>query len=78
MANSDTDDDAPSSPSAAYKSLRRRRTRKLRLQFVVNALAAARLRLPMVELDGTVEVTGVDGPVPLIDLFQARDNAHRH
>jgi hypothetical protein len=27
----------------------------------------------MVELDGAVEVTGVDGPVPFVDLFQGRD-----
>ena len=35
-----------------------------------DALAAARRRLPMVELDGTVEVVGADGPVPFLDLFQ--------
>src|SRR5919112_1950484 len=34
---------------------------------------AARRRLPMVELDGTVEVVGPDGPVPFLDLFQGRD-----
>jgi predicted dithiol-disulfide oxidoreductase (DUF899 family) len=38
-----------------------------------DALAAARRRLPMVEFDGTVEVTGADGPVPFLDLFQGRD-----
>ena len=38
-----------------------------------DAIAAARRRLPMVELDGTVEVTGADGPVPFLDLFQGRD-----
>ena len=27
----------------------------------------------MVELDGTVEVVGADGPVPFVDLFQGRD-----
>ena len=27
----------------------------------------------MMEIDAAVEVTGVDGPVPLIDLFQGRD-----
>lgn len=37
-----------------------------------DALAAARRRLPMVELDGTVEVVGPDGPVPFLDLFQGR------
>jgi len=38
-----------------------------------DALAAARRRLPMVELDGTVKVVGADGAVPFIDLFQGRD-----
>jgi predicted dithiol-disulfide oxidoreductase (DUF899 family) len=38
-----------------------------------DALAAARRRLPMVELDGTVEVVGADGPVPFLDLFQGRE-----
>ena len=38
-----------------------------------DAIAAARRRLPMLEFDGTVEVTGPDGPVPFIDLFQGRD-----
>src|SRR3989442_8460520 len=38
-----------------------------------DAIAAARRRLPMVELDGAVEVTGVDGPVRFVDLFQGRD-----
>jgi len=36
-----------------------------------DAIAAARRRLPMVELGGTVEVVGPDGPVPFLDLFQA-------
>jgi Bacterial protein of unknown function (DUF899) len=40
-----------------------------------DALAAARRRLPMVELDGTVEVVGPDGPVPFLDLFQGRDSS---
>ena len=45
-----------------------------------DAIAAARRRLPMVEIDGTVEVTGPDGVVPFIDLFQGRDVllAHKH
>jgi predicted dithiol-disulfide oxidoreductase (DUF899 family) len=38
-----------------------------------DAIAAARRRLPMVELDGTVMVTGVDGAVPFLDVFQGRD-----
>ena len=38
-----------------------------------DAIAAARRRLPMVEVDGTAEVVGADGPVPFRDLFQGRD-----
>jgi len=38
-----------------------------------DALAAERRRLPMVELDGTVEVVGADGPVPFVDLFGDHD-----
>ncbi|GAA3389234.1 DUF899 family protein [Cryptosporangium minutisporangium] len=37
-----------------------------------DALAAARRRLPMVEVDGAVEVVGADGPVPFLDLFEGR------
>ncbi|MBP2471289.1 putative dithiol-disulfide oxidoreductase (DUF899 family) [Crossiella equi] len=45
-----------------------------------DALAAARRRLPMVEFDGTVEVTGAHGPVPFLDLFQGREElvAYKH
>jgi predicted dithiol-disulfide oxidoreductase (DUF899 family) len=45
-----------------------------------NALAAARRRLPMAEVDPAVEVTGPDGPVPFLDLFQGRDElvAYKH
>jgi predicted dithiol-disulfide oxidoreductase (DUF899 family) len=38
-----------------------------------DAIAAARRRLPMVEFDGSVAVTGKAGPAPFIDLFQGRD-----
>ncbi|NUU18861.1 DUF899 domain-containing protein [Cellulomonas humilata] len=38
-----------------------------------DALAAARRRLPMVEVDGTTAVVGPAGPVPFRDLFQGRD-----
>jgi predicted dithiol-disulfide oxidoreductase (DUF899 family) len=37
-----------------------------------DAIAAARRRLPMVEVDATVTVTGPDGPVPLLDVFEGR------
>jgi len=37
-----------------------------------DAIAAARRRLPMVEVDATVPVTGEDGPVRLLDVFEGR------
>jgi predicted dithiol-disulfide oxidoreductase (DUF899 family) len=38
-----------------------------------DAIAAARRRLPMVEIDARAQVVGPDGPVPFLDLFQGRD-----
>src|SRR3979411_584740 len=38
-----------------------------------DAIAATRRRRPRGEVDGAGEVTGVDGPVPFLDLFQGRD-----
>lgn len=37
-----------------------------------DAIAAARRRLPMVEVDATLELTGPDGPVSLLDAFEGR------
>jgi predicted dithiol-disulfide oxidoreductase (DUF899 family) len=37
-----------------------------------DAIAAARRRLPMTEVDGSITVTGPDGPVPLLDVFEGR------
>ncbi len=37
-----------------------------------DAIAAARRRLPMVEVDGSVQVTGEHGPVPLLEVFEGR------
>lgn len=38
-----------------------------------DAIAAARRRLPMVEVDGSTPVTGPVGPVPFLSLFEGRD-----
>ena len=35
-----------------------------------DAIAAARRRLPMVEVDATTPVVGPNGPVPLLDTFE--------
>jgi predicted dithiol-disulfide oxidoreductase (DUF899 family) len=37
-----------------------------------DAIAAVRRRLPMVEVDGGILLTGADGPVPLRDVFEGR------
>ncbi|WP_432836493.1 DUF899 family protein [Dactylosporangium sp. CA-092794] len=37
-----------------------------------DAIAAARRRLPMVEVDAGIELTGPDGPVSLLDAFEGR------
>jgi predicted dithiol-disulfide oxidoreductase (DUF899 family) len=37
-----------------------------------DAIAAARRRLPMVEVDATVTLIGPDGPVTLLDVFEGR------
>ena len=37
-----------------------------------DAIAAARRRLPMVEVDPSTPVMGPNGPVPLIDVFEGR------
>jgi predicted dithiol-disulfide oxidoreductase (DUF899 family) len=37
-----------------------------------DAIAAARRRLPMVEVDPSVRLTGKDGPVALLDVFEGR------
>ena len=37
-----------------------------------DAIAAARRRLPMVEVDAQAPVVGADGEVPLVDVFEGR------
>jgi predicted dithiol-disulfide oxidoreductase (DUF899 family) len=37
-----------------------------------DAIAAARRRLPMVEVDATLELIGPDGPLTLLDAFDGR------
>jgi predicted dithiol-disulfide oxidoreductase (DUF899 family) len=37
-----------------------------------DAIAAARRRLPMVEVDAAIEVIGPDGPITILDVFEGR------
>ena len=77
-----THDDRPSAPSGRPPVVDLATWQTARDELLVrekahtragDAIAAARRRLPMVELDGTVEVVGADGPVPFLDLFQGRE-----
>src|SRR3954453_2497971 len=70
-------DDAPSLPpvvdratwSAEIDSLRAREKAHSREG---DAIAAARRRLPMVEVDAGIPLIGPDGPVTLLDTFEGR------
>ena len=37
-----------------------------------DAIATARRRLPMVEMDSSIPLIGPNGPVPLLDVFEGR------
>ncbi|MGW6316404.1 DUF899 family protein [Streptomyces sp. NPDC055099] len=37
-----------------------------------DAIAAARRRLPMTEVDASISLTGPEGPVPLLEVFEGR------
>jgi predicted dithiol-disulfide oxidoreductase (DUF899 family) len=68
---------APSVPAtvdrAAFEAeLDRLRVREKAHTREGDAIAAARRRLPMVEVDASLELTGADGPVTLLDTFEGR------
>jgi predicted dithiol-disulfide oxidoreductase (DUF899 family) len=48
------------------------RVREKEYTHLGDALAAERRRLPMVEVDPTTPLTGENGPVPLLDVFEGR------
>lgn len=54
---------------AEIKSLRAREKAHIRAG---DEIAAARRRMPMVEVDAALELTGPDGPVTLLDAFEGR------
>jgi predicted dithiol-disulfide oxidoreductase (DUF899 family) len=68
---------APSRPAAVDRVTWQTELDKLRLREKAHtregdAIAAARRRLPMVEVDPTTTLIGADGPVSLIDVFEGR------
>ncbi|MGW1678278.1 DUF899 family protein [Saccharopolyspora sp. NPDC002376] len=71
------DVDAPSLPpvvdrEAFQAELNELRVREKALTRERDAIAAARRRLPMVEVDAGLELIGPDGPVTLLDAFEGR------
>ena len=58
---------------AAFEAeMARLRTREKAHTRVGDAIAAARRRLPMVEVDANLALIGPDGPVTLLDAFEGR------
>ena len=69
--------DATSLPTAVDRATFNAELDKLRVQEKAHtregdAIAAARRRLPMVEVDGTTTLIGPDGPLTLLDAFEGR------
>jgi predicted dithiol-disulfide oxidoreductase (DUF899 family) len=69
--------DAPSLPAAVDRAtfqaeLDRLRVREKEHTREGDAIAAARRRLPMVEVDAYLELTGPHGPLTLLDAFEGR------
>jgi predicted dithiol-disulfide oxidoreductase (DUF899 family) len=70
-------DESPSLPPVSDRAAFEADVAALRVREKVHmregdALAAARRRLPMVEVDATLELTGPDGPTTLLDAFEGR------
>ncbi|MFB7969024.1 DUF899 family protein [Streptomyces rubiginosohelvolus] len=70
-------DRAPARPPVADRAAFEAELAGLRLREKAHtregdAIAAARRRLPMVEVDANLELTGPDGPVTLLDAFEGR------
>src|SRR6266540_6020227 len=68
---------APSLPAAVDRAIFQAELDTLRLREKAHtregdAIAAARRRLPMVEVDAATPVVGAHGEVPLIDTFEGR------
>ena len=58
---------------AAYEAeIERLRVREKALTHEADAIAAARRRLPMVEVDSSLELLGPAGPTTLLDAFEGR------
>lgn len=68
---------APAVPAAVDRATFEARLHRLRVREKAHtregdAIAAARRRLPMVEMDANLELIGPDGPLTLLDAFEGR------
>jgi predicted dithiol-disulfide oxidoreductase (DUF899 family) len=68
---------APSLPAVADRAVFEAEVARLRAREKAHtregdAIAAARRRLPMAEVDARIELTGSDGPVSLLEAFEGR------
>ena len=68
---------APSQPAAVDRATFQAELDRLRVREKAHtregdAIAAARRRLPMAEVDAGLELTGPDGPLTLLDAFEGR------
>jgi predicted dithiol-disulfide oxidoreductase (DUF899 family) len=71
---------APGLPAAVDRATFQAELNKLRAREKAHtresdAIAAARRRLPMVEVDASLELLGPDGPLTLLDAFEGRQPA---
>jgi predicted dithiol-disulfide oxidoreductase (DUF899 family) len=71
------EDEPPSLPAAIDRAtfeteLDRLRVREKGHTREADAIAAARRRLPMVEVDAGVPLVGTEGPITLLDAFDGR------
>jgi predicted dithiol-disulfide oxidoreductase (DUF899 family) len=69
--------DAPSLPAVVDRATFQAELDRLRIREKAHtqegdAIAATRRRLPMVEVDATLTLTGPDGPLTLLDAFEGR------
>ena len=63
----------PTTDRATFeKALADLRSREKAHTAEADAIAAARRRLPMVEVDAHLDLTGPDGPCTLLDAFEGR------
>src|SRR5207302_8238630 len=72
-----TNSDTPALPAVVDRATWQTELDKLRVREKAHtregdAIAAARRRLPMVEVDPTIQLLGPHGPITLLDAFEGR------